>query len=318
LGGSQPTPTLDTQGARQSALRFNGLDQHVRIPNFFTNAPTTEVTVEFWQKAFGYRNQSSFSQDDAQRHGFDPTNVFNAHVPYRDQRVYWDFGNIRTEGRLFYAPKTSVLGTWHHFAFVASQRGNFMRVYRNGVLEAEKTGMTPLRGGDFDLIIGGETNVPVSFRGMIDEFRIWKVARSGTEIRAAMDGRLALPQPGLMACWRFDEGEGELARDVSGNGRDGILVNKPQWVVPEFTNQWAGAARQVREQNCDNRMRQLQSAAVSYCLERGLAPDSVISVDDLETYLRPGTIACPSGTEAYPAFSAVQGPSCPNGHALRP
>jgi hypothetical protein len=178
-----------------SALSFNGVDQHVRIPDFFTNAPSTEVTVEFWQNVSGLREQSSFCQDDSTRGGFDSSNVFNAHVPYSDGWVYWDFGNIETEGRLFYTPPVSIVGIWQHFAFVASQSGNFMRIYRNGVLEAEKPGMTPFAGGSFDLDIGGENNSlwQVSFGGILDEFRIWKAARTEAEIQATLYHPLPLP-----------------------------------------------------------------------------------------------------------------------------
>lgn len=233
---SLPSFSATAQGISGSALNFNGLNQHVRIPDFFTNAPTTEVTVEFWQNVSALRAQSSFSQDDSQRGGFDARNVFNAHVPYGNHRIYWDFGNIRTEGRLWYIPPESILGTWQHFAFVASQRGNFMRIYRNGVLEAQKPNMTPLTGGKFDLNIGGETYIPVSFGGMLAEFRIWNVARSQTEIQAGMHQSLTLPQTHLMAYWRFDEGGGEVAHDASGHGRDGILVNRPQWIRADARN----------------------------------------------------------------------------------
>ncbi len=35
---------------------------------------------------------------------------------------------------------------------------------------------------------------------------------------------------GLVAYWAFDENEGEVASDSSGNGHDGTLVGDPQWV----------------------------------------------------------------------------------------
>jgi len=226
-----------------SALSFDGQGQRVRIPDFFTNAPTTEVTVEFWQNVSGLREQSSFCQDDSSRDGWDSSNVFNAHVPYADGWVYWDFGDIEGEGRLYYKPPVSIVGIWQHFAFVASQSGNFMRIYRNGILEAEKAGMTPLSAGSFHLDIGGENNAlwQVSFGGILDEFRIWKAARTQTEIQASMYQSLPLPQVNLVAYWRFDEGTGELAHDASGNGRDGILVNGPTWVTPDALNLWIEA-----------------------------------------------------------------------------
>ena len=35
----------------------------------------------------------------------------------------------------------------------------------------------------------------------------------------------------LVAHWAFDEGEGTIAYDSSGNGHDGTLNGDPQWVV---------------------------------------------------------------------------------------
>lgn len=35
---------------------------------------------------------------------------------------------------------------------------------------------------------------------------------------------------GLVGYWKFDEGQGQIAKDSSGNGNDGILKNSPAWV----------------------------------------------------------------------------------------
>src|SRR5690349_10933710 len=79
------------QGGPGCALSFDGSDDQVVIPGFGTNVPTTEVTVEFWQRVFATKYQSTFSAS-----AFINGSVFNAHVPYIDGNVYWDFGNIST------------------------------------------------------------------------------------------------------------------------------------------------------------------------------------------------------------------------------
>lgn len=38
----------------------------------------------------------------------------------------------------------------------------------------------------------------------------------------------------LVAYWNFDEGKGETASDVSGNGHDGVLLGDPQWTDGKF------------------------------------------------------------------------------------
>ncbi len=203
-----------------TALSFDGVNGQMRVPGI-SNAPTTEVTIEFWQKVSAVRVQSTFS-----RHNFLPEVNFDAFVPYGDGKVYWQFGNAGNGGDLSYTPPESLVGSWQHFALVASQSGNFMRIYRNGVLEAQKIGMTPYPGGNLDLDIG-----KAPYGGLIDEFRIWNVARSQAQIQTGMNPGLATPQPGLVGYWRFDEGTGTNVSDSSGFGHLGYLVNGSLWVA---------------------------------------------------------------------------------------
>src|SRR5262249_46090777 len=153
---------------------FNGVNQFANVAMFATNAPTNEVTIEFWQFATAIKAQATLGTvPDA------VTNRITGHVPWVDGVVYWDFGNINTAGRLFYTPPNPITNSWQHFAFVASSNGNYMRIYRNGVLEAQKSGMTPFVRGTNDLNLG-QINSGF-FAGQLDEFRIWNVARSSNE-----------------------------------------------------------------------------------------------------------------------------------------
>src|SRR5262249_33204473 len=122
-----------------SALHFfNGQGGQVIVSGYGNAAPTNEITIEFWQRTSFIQGQATFS--------LNPTvgaNGSNGHVPFADGVVYWDFGNSSGAGRLSYTPPATMIGTWQHFAFVASQSRNYMAIYRNGVQEAFKTGMSP-------------------------------------------------------------------------------------------------------------------------------------------------------------------------------
>jgi len=132
-----------------SAAYFYTSGQYAVATNFGTYAPTNEVTIEFWQNASSAKTQSSFLLiPDG------PTDRINSHVPWVDGQIYWDFGNINTGGRLSYLTN-GIVGTWNHIALVASLSGNYMRIYRNGILEAQKTGMTPFSPSATDLWLGG-------------------------------------------------------------------------------------------------------------------------------------------------------------------
>ena len=68
-----------------------------------------------------------------------------------------------------------------------------------------------------ELRIGGrQRESAVGFRGLIDDVRIWSVARDGEAIRTDMRRALRGDEPGLVGSWRFDEGSGETARDQTG------------------------------------------------------------------------------------------------------
>lgn len=45
---------------------------------------------------------------------------------------------------------------------------------------------------------------------------------------------VAIDPETVVVAWLFDEGEGEVLEDISGNGRDGIIVGKPKWVDSNF------------------------------------------------------------------------------------
>jgi hypothetical protein len=80
---------------------------------------------------------------------------------------------------------------------------------------------------------------------------------------------------------------------------------------------WALRTQSVRQQQCLNGMRQLDSAAIQYCLEQRLSPTSVLSFATLSPYLKADT-RCPSGQSDYAPFTVFNGPVCPNGHPYEP
>ena len=209
-----------------SALVFDGVNDFANIPIFATNAPTNEITIEFWQNVSSAKVQGSFSAS--------PDNVanrINAHVPWIDGVVYWDFGNINTAGRLAYTPPTPILASWQHFAFVASSNGNYMRIYRNGALEAQKAGMTPFVRGALDLNLG-QVNGGF-FAGQLDEFRIWNVARSSNEIQTNFMRSLTGNEPGLLLYLRCNEGSGTSTADAAalGGNTTAFLSNGVAWAA---------------------------------------------------------------------------------------
>jgi len=154
-------------GRNQNGTSFDA----IRVPGFGMSLPGYEITIEFWQKAERAQVQSIICLSP-----YDITHVCRCIAPDPDGKVYFDFGNNHTYGQLSYMPPVSIFDSWQHFAFVASQTDNFMKIYRNGVLEAQKIGMTPFENINYDLLLGD------CFTGLLDEVRIYDRALSATEI----------------------------------------------------------------------------------------------------------------------------------------
>jgi ELWxxDGT repeat protein/VCBS repeat-containing protein len=77
------------------------------------------------------------------------------------------------------------------------------------------------------LLIGAthETNAAFSpFSGVIDEVRIWNVARSAAQIGATLNANLEGDEPGLAALWKFEESSGNAAEDATGRN-DGTITS---------------------------------------------------------------------------------------------
>ncbi len=123
--------------------------------------------------------------------------------------------NIRTE----FHPR------WYHVAATWNTE-SMMRMFIDGEKVAETPSSVPLLGGEMQMAIGGGAadlwnQRFESFRGMIDEVRISVVERYTESFEKPTEPYEA--DQFTLALWHFDEGEGDIAADVTGNGFTGTL-----------------------------------------------------------------------------------------------
>lgn len=243
------------------ALYFDGVDDALRLANAGNSLPTSEITLEFWQRVYEVRQQASFALDPDYT-----TNRVLAHVPWSTSEVYWDFGNIGGPGRLAYTPPTDIIGRWQHWAFVSSVAGGYQRIYRNGVLEASDGTAGQFIRYAAALVFGGN-----GFKGELDEIRLWSAARSEAQIQAGMNCRLPVPQSALWAYWRADESSGTNVYDYSGNARHATLVNGARYVPSSapLRSPAAGPASLVVTSTADSGPGSLRQALLTASLCEG-------------------------------------------------
>jgi PKD repeat protein len=112
-----------------------------------------------------------------------------------------------------------VANTWYHLAVTFD--GTTVRTYKNGLLvtSAAFTGSLTVNANNWQLGLGA-----ANFNGQVDEFRMWSVARSLTEIREAMHRTLDEAELGNVAIYfQSNEPSGYL-KEVT-HLRNGYLQN---------------------------------------------------------------------------------------------
>ncbi len=116
---------------------------------------------------------------------------------------------------------------WHHIAIVlvddGSPNANELVFYIDGELETysdtDGQAINTATGGFLEL---GSFNGEEVFSGLIDELRIWSVARSQGDISSTMGYELLGSEIGLELYYNFNSGTDP--QDVSGNNRNGTFI----------------------------------------------------------------------------------------------
>ncbi|HKQ49065.1 MAG TPA: LamG-like jellyroll fold domain-containing protein [Phycisphaerae bacterium] len=219
------------------ALNFDGANDLVRVPGADSLEPTDNLTVECWirpdsvgpQHCRIIRKHTGAGYILSWRQNF---------LNRLQLRIDKNTGSVNVTDTV---DTTTYLGTWIHVAGVYSATGNSAELYVNGVLKSSTPAAGPLLYSVGDLGIGNSTLPIEGFDGLIDEVRIWSVARSQADIVANMNLKLRGDETGLVGYWSFDEGTGQTANDASTYGNDGTLGNDanpggdaldPLWVSP--------------------------------------------------------------------------------------
>lgn len=130
-------------------------------------------------------------------------------------------------------PYTASDNVWHHAALTLSS--NTLTLYVDGILVGQTTTSGSWVAPTSPLGIGAqppEAGVGVwqsFFDGVIQEVRIWNVARTQAEIVALKDSPAVGNESGLVACYHLDGTSGTSATDSTSNANTGTLTNGPSW-----------------------------------------------------------------------------------------
>ena len=242
-----------------TALDLDGNGSYVEIfDSESINNILDQVTVSAWIKCTAFPDGSSpiISKTDERD-------------PEFKNRSY--FLNLRSDGSIrfatspkgesdvkLYSPTNAIeLNTWTHIAGVIDAKNDNIKFFIDGIEVSNRDfmGVKSIYNSKLPLRIGWtQEEIPThaSVKGLIDEVRVWSIARTEADIRSDMVTQLNGDEPGLVGYWKFDEETDGIISDMSPNQNDGKLVGNSKLVD------------YIRPVSAISGPEQLEKAAVAY------------------------------------------------------
>lgn len=215
--------------AQNHALDFDGASNKVGILDSPELNPTAAMTLEAWINAEEWQS-SIWAGVIISKQGSGPDKGWCLSAGENGRLEF----TVSVDEAWKSVATPQLLGTnaWYHVAGVYT--GTQVKVYINGVLIGTEDAIGSLTPGDGVVVNIGDNPTWTGrfFNGMIDEVRIWEVARTDAEIQANMSTELTGSEAGLVAYYPMNEGTGMAIADATSNGNNGQLINmgEENWV----------------------------------------------------------------------------------------
>lgn len=238
IGLAQAPAAAQGTPARNRVLAFDGAAGSVSVPHSADLTPSSAITLEGWVFSQAKPDGSPVSFVMAKGDGLTGSSARSYELmwvakedwagPGGSIRFILFLSNVTpgdTDWHFINAPVPE--NTWVHVAGTFSTSDRMMRLYTNGVLASMHGPISgTLRPSSLPLRIGrNEDPSRHTWKGQLDELRIWNRARSGAEIAQRMFCRLRGDEEGLAAYWNFDGG---TPMDLTGRGNHGTLEGSSQ------------------------------------------------------------------------------------------
>jgi len=170
-----PTSVDGVPGTRGTALRFDGVDDHVSVPHSVSLNPV-HITMGMWVKfnKIPYTNQIALNKEIQYRLIAGDVDATRVSIRYQTIATGWGWGT-------FVGNTVLVAGVWYHV--VATYDGSKWVLYLNGQPDGSKVESGNLVSTTNALFFGSRMVGSNLFDGLIDDVRIYSRALTASEIQ---------------------------------------------------------------------------------------------------------------------------------------
>jgi glucose/arabinose dehydrogenase/PKD repeat protein len=184
--GTIANATWATAGKFGKALSFNGTNARVNVASSASLQLTSGMTLEAWVNPAVVSN----AWRDVVYKGDD--NYFLEATSFTGSRPAGG-GIIGGSGTQVYGAGALAVNAWAHLALTYD--GSILRLYVNGSQASSTNKSGGLRTSTNQLQIGGDGIYGQYFQGLIDEVRVFNVARTQAQIQSDMNTPIGAPPP---------------------------------------------------------------------------------------------------------------------------
>jgi hypothetical protein len=209
------TPMAVSYAMRNGQLELSGTNH--TLSSFANEEIGNQFTIEFWSKGNGNAGQNTTFMEALDTAG---RRIFNIHMPWSNNNIYFDAGDETGYDRINQAASaTEIDAEWNHWAFVKDQTTGQMFIYKNGQLWLSGNNKNREMGYFHRLVIGANgSDQSLSWKGSLDELRIYKTALSASTIAAYYAQKIDASHPNWSSLVLYHDFDNvKYARDLGPN-----------------------------------------------------------------------------------------------------
>jgi PKD repeat protein len=215
----------------ESAIEFTANNGKIYLNNENDLNLTDQFTFECWINPFGYgvNGQTRVFEKEKIRLSLYESGTL---IPNDSCFLINLLNEDGTISKFYTESKSAVLNEWQHIALTYDANTSDAHIYINGIEAILEFAVPPngsiINNSEFEITIGNKSDGTRGFAGLIDEFRVWNISRTESEIQENMEKNITGNTEHLICYLKMNEGTGNLLLNTVSDNYNGN-IEKTLW-----------------------------------------------------------------------------------------